>query len=268
MKILALDIGGTKTAYCITNEKADIFEEPKIIQTAQSAEKIAENIQNIIKNHKFDGLAICSAGVVHNNKIIQKPLNLPKGYEKIDFQSLSCGGFVMENDANAAAWCEYKAGAAKGKNNAVILAIGTGVGCGIICDGKLLKGKSGSAGEVSFNISGKDFAKLAKRYELEQTDCFYVKKLAQNSNIKACKVMKKWHENLFKAIKILNDLFDTQIFVLTGSLAKIADYEYLNKKIAANCFGMPPVICPAKYENNAGLKGVALLWADKYANKK
>ena len=55
----------------------------------------------------------------------------------------------VENDANAAAYGEYVAGAAKGSNNAVCITLGTGVGGGIIIDGKIYSG-SNFAGAVSY----------------------------------------------------------------------------------------------------------------------
>ena len=58
----------------------------------------------------------------------------------------------MENDANAAAFAEYKIGAAKGSQSSITVTLGTGVGGGIILDGKILKGKSGAAGEMHFKM--------------------------------------------------------------------------------------------------------------------
>ena len=61
----------------------------------------------------------------------------------------------VENDANSAAWAEYKIGASKGSNVSVMLTLGTGVGGGIIINDKILKGKSGAAGEMHFMMSRK-----------------------------------------------------------------------------------------------------------------
>jgi glucokinase len=58
----------------------------------------------------------------------------------------------LENDANAAAWAEYKLGASKGSNISIMLTLGTGVGGGIIINNKLFKGKSGAAGEMLFKM--------------------------------------------------------------------------------------------------------------------
>jgi glucokinase len=58
----------------------------------------------------------------------------------------------LENDASAAAYGEFVAGAAKGRNSAVIITLGTGVGAGVIIDGKLLRGENFAGGEVGHTV--------------------------------------------------------------------------------------------------------------------
>ena len=55
---------------------------------------------------------------------------------------------VVDNDANAAAFGEYRCGAARGARLAIMITVGTGVGCGIVADGRLLRGAFGGAGEI------------------------------------------------------------------------------------------------------------------------
>jgi len=263
MKILSFDIGGTKIAYALVDERGKIIGEVKKISTPDTAEKIKTTIQTIINSEKFDGLAFATAGVVFNNKLAKKPLNLPSGYENIDFALLANVPVAVENDANAAAWCEYKIGGAQNSKNAIVLALGTGVGCGIICNGKLLKGKSGAAGECRFAISGKDFAKTALEYGLEP-DCFALDDLAKKNNEKAKAVMDKWHKDLFNALGCLNDLFDAEKIVLSGSLSQIVDYTLMQNKIKDFAYGEPPIICKAEDCEFPALIGAALLWFDTY----
>jgi glucokinase len=58
----------------------------------------------------------------------------------------------IENDASAAAYGEFMAGAAKGCNSAVIITLGTGVGAGIIIDGKVLRGENYGGGEIGHTV--------------------------------------------------------------------------------------------------------------------
>jgi len=62
----------------------------------------------------------------------------------------------LENDASAAAYGEFVAGAAKGCNSAVIITLGTGVGAGIIIDGKILRGENFGGGEIGHTVISAD----------------------------------------------------------------------------------------------------------------
>ena len=263
MNILSFDIGGTKTAAAVGNEYGEILGEITKIPTADSAQKIKKDLQEIIDLHKFEGLAFATAGVVYNNKLAKKPLNLPTEFEKIDFSAFANVPVIVENDANASAWCEFKIGAAQDCKNAIILALGTGVGCGIISEGKLLKGKSGAAGECPFKISGTDLAELAREHNIS-TDCFDIYNSAKLKNQTALEVYDIWYRRLGNAICCLNDLFDTQKIVLAGSLAQIIDYEDLQCLVDSASLGEPPVICKTKGHIYPALAGAALLWYDTY----
>ena len=263
MKILSFDIGGTKIAYAAVDEMGNIAGDVKKISTPSSSEKIKSEIGKIVQSEEFDGLAFATAGVVFENKLNQKPLNLPSGYEKIDFSSFGNVPVIVENDANAAAWCEYKLGSAKNCKNAIILALGTGVGCGIVCNGSLLKGKSGAAGECRFAVSGKYLSEQALKHNLEP-DCFVLKTLAEKNNESAATIIRKWENNLFDALCCLNDLFDTEKIVLSGSLSKIANYNLLQEKINKVAFGKSPIICKAHDFAFPAIIGAALLWFDVY----
>lgn len=263
MDILSFDIGGTKIASAIVNEYGESLSEITKIPTADSAQQINDDLQKIIKSQKFDGLAFATAGIVHNNRLIHKPLNMPHGFEKIDFSAFADVPVIMENDANASAWCEYKIGAAQNCENVIVLALGTGVGCGIILEGKLLKGKSGAAGECPFKISGTDLAELANKHNIS-TDCFDIYNAAKLRNPTAMEVYNIWHNRLLEAVCCLNDLFDTQKIVLAGSLAHIVNCDDLQSQIDLASFGEPPIICKTKGHIYSALAGAALLWYDTY----
>ena len=167
-KALAIDIGGTKIFNTIIDESGKILTEVEKSSTPKTAEEIQDTLKNIIKKYEkeVDVIAIATAGDVNlsNNAVIGSTGNLPKGYREIDFSKLSSKRVFLENDANAAAWAEYKLGASKNTTVSILLTLGTGVGGGIIINDKLLKGRDGSAGEVHFKmfIAGK-FEKFYKK---------------------------------------------------------------------------------------------------------
>ena len=123
-KALGIDLGGTKIAVAIVDNKGNIFGNVERFPTPKTKKEIVETLKNIISKYEneVDFFALATAGAVNNEntRVIGSTANLPKGYKDIDFQSLTNKKFFLENDANCAAWAEYKIGASKGCNNSVM----------------------------------------------------------------------------------------------------------------------------------------------------
>jgi glucokinase len=262
-KILAFDIGGSKIAYTLISEKGHIFGAINRMPTPPTSAEIEAIVQSAAQQNTADGLAIATAGVVFNNHLCGKPNNLPAGYENIEFNELTGLPYLIENDANAAAWAEYKCGALQGYEHCALLTLGTDVGCGLILNGDLYRGKSGAAGEVSFAASGTTLAHLAEQNSLNKRDCFEIHNLAQNGDATAKRVYDMWLENLVIALVQLNQILDLEAVALSGSLAQIVDYEKINAKIQQMCRYNPIRVMAETAENNDGLIGAALLFAAK-----
>ncbi len=95
-------------------------------------------------------LGLGVASIVRGNRVAVHGPNLPIG--EVDLvaalQDVGADRVVVENDANAAMWGEWRAGAARGYDHALLLTLGTGVGGGAIVDGRLLRGANGFGGEA------------------------------------------------------------------------------------------------------------------------
>ena len=141
---LAFDIGGTKIYSTLINETGSIISNIEKFSTPKTIEGIKETLKNQISKyeHEVDIIAIATAGAVNNENttVIGSTGNLVQGYYTIDFQGLSNKRVFLENDANAAAWAEYKVGASKGCGISILLTLGTGVGGGVVLDGKIFRG--------------------------------------------------------------------------------------------------------------------------------
>jgi glucokinase len=157
-KVISIDIGGTKISLAVVQNNKIISDVIKV-STPDSAEGILQvilnNIELLLKEYNdIFAVAFATAGAVNleNSKIIGSTGNLPEGYSNLDFSGEIKRKFnlnvFIENDANAAAYAEYKVGSARGYDNSITITLGTGIGGGIIVNGKLLRGKSGSAAEV------------------------------------------------------------------------------------------------------------------------
>jgi len=105
------------------------------------------------------GIGVCTPGLLDVRKgTVVATANL-RGWDKIPITKLIAkemkideNRVVLERDANTALLAEIWVGAARGKENVVMLTLGTGVGGAMFCDGKLLRGSTGAAGELGHQI--------------------------------------------------------------------------------------------------------------------
>lgn len=283
-KALAFDIGGTKIYSTIIDENGTIISEIDKFSTPKSLEEIKSVLRTQIEKHEneVDVIAIATAGAVNNQNtaVIGSTGNLPNGYNTIDFQSLSDKRVFLENDANAAAWAEYKIGASKGTSVSVLLTLGTGVGGGIIINDNLLKGKSGAAGEMHFKMypdkrrkctcGGWDCFEIyasgtALKIDAEEmlndknVTTYDVIEGVKNGDCKMVEVLNRWQNDITTGIKGLADIFDPDCVVLSGSMAQFVDVKKVEEEVNSDIVTPPTSIRLATAGNYAGMIGVALL---------
>ncbi len=292
-KVLSFDIGGTKIAYAVVDGEGRFSNEVIKVSTPKTAAGIAELLKTTAKGleAEIDGVAVSTAGAVNHEgtRITSHTGNLPEGYNQTDFTALSTRPVLVENDANSAGWAEFSLGAAKGCRNAVILTLGTGVGAGIIVDGRLLKGKSGAAGEMHFPIdsgrkricngcgmydcfesfaSGTGLNTNAREYMGPESTSYDVIRGLKEGDHQARAAFDKWQDYLVKGLIMLANIFDPEVIVLSGSMAKFVEYDKVNAAANAKILTQPFALKEAVFENNAGIIGAALLLIDKLQNKK
>ena len=149
MKI-GIDIGGTKCAVVLGDEK-QIYQKIKFPTT-----NCEETLENIIRSVKEigagDAIGISCGGPLDITQgWILSPPNLPDWHRvpilEILSQKFNVPAYLC-NDANACALAEWKYGAGQGTKNMVFLTFGTGLGAGLILNGRLYNGTNGMAGEV------------------------------------------------------------------------------------------------------------------------
>jgi glucokinase len=162
--LLGFDIGGTKCAVVIGNATGDgpmeIIDKVILPTTQPPYEMIAALFiaaEELLAKHRIlntdlHGIGISCGGPLSSKKgLILSPPNLP-GWDNIPMVDLTEARFgkkaLLQNDANACAVAEWKYGAGKGYDNIIFLTFGTGMGAGLILDGRLYSGTSDFAGEV------------------------------------------------------------------------------------------------------------------------
>lgn len=161
--VVGIDIGGTKTAVILGDNDVNIIDRIEYPtknfdkQPLKMIDKIVETIHTIfkannVKPEEVGSIGISSGGPLDIERgIILSPPNLP-GWDEVPIVDMLSKEFgipvYLENDANAGALAEWKFGCGIGCKNLIFLTFGTGMGAGLILDGKLYRGSNGMAGEV------------------------------------------------------------------------------------------------------------------------
>lgn len=162
-KIFAgVDIGGTKTAVVLSCRPPAILDRIEFPTKPEEGPdtilvRIVDSIRTLLSSHQLNVSDLAAIGVSCGSPldrirgIIQQPPNLPT-WKDVRIKQLLEREFGvqcnLENDANAGALAEHRYGAAQGSQNMVFLTMGTGIGAGLIVNGRLYRGTSDLAGEI------------------------------------------------------------------------------------------------------------------------
>lgn len=150
---IGVDIGGTKIAAGVVDEEGTILDTSQV-PTPETPEGVIDAIANAVQavsaGCDVHAVGIGAAGYVDNKRatVLFAP-NINWRHEALKDKVEQRVGLpvAVENDANAAAWGEYRFGAGQGHDDVVCVTLGTGLGGGIIIGGKLYRGRFGIAGE-------------------------------------------------------------------------------------------------------------------------
>ena len=306
-----IDIGGTKCAVILgSREKRDeektnilqkkIFHTKNINKPDGMIELFIDTIKDMqkefdISSEKVAGIGISCGGPLNSKeRIILNPPNLP-GWVNIPIGKIIEKRLglpvILENDANACAVAEWKYGAGRGFKNIVFLTFGTGLGAGLILDGKLYRGTSDMAGEVghirltecgpvgfgkmgSFEgyCSGGGIEQVAHMMVLEQLQRGVFPKLYTEKNPLNAKNIAEAAEKgdnlaseiyavsgkyLGKGLAVIVDILNPEIIII-GSIFERSRYllwPYAEKEFSKESLEMSRKVCrivPSKLGNNIG----------------
>ena len=256
--ILGLDIGGTKCAVVLGDERLRVYDrlafptgpERGLKKTLGELFSTVDEIlhRNGLTHRSIRRAGISCGGPLDSKKgLILSPPNLP-GWNKVPLvrmvrKKLGCQ-VRLENDANACALAEWKLGAGRGCRNMVFLTFGTGLGAGLILDGRLYRGTNDMAGEAghlrlaedgplgygkkgSFEgfCSGGGIARLAQeeaarfggasrdRQRITAKDVF---EAARRGDKTACRILQTSGRYLGMGLSILIDLLNPERIIVGG----------------------------------------------------
>lgn len=163
---IGIDLGGTNIAAAIVNENGDILRSKSVpCRAAEGRDYLQTQIRTLAKdilseaNLTFSDINSIGMGVPGTTNQEDKSLYHASNLAILDgtkmkdiFPDFPEERLFIENDANAAALGEVVAGCAKGCKDVVMLTLGTGVGSGIIINGKIYGGCNGAAGEAGHMV--------------------------------------------------------------------------------------------------------------------
>lgn len=188
---------------------------------------------------------------------------------------------VLENDAKAAALAEAHLGAARGTESSIYVTVSTGIGAGIVLNGRIWRGRHGIAGEIGHitalpggPVSGAGLdgaleavasgtaiardASFALNRDVSTAEAF---QLAQQGHPAARRVVAQAMRHIGIALADLQKTIDPEVFVLGGGVASVGDYFFHGVQAAADEYaqGFASVtIRRAQLGTNAGVIGAAL----------
>lgn len=157
---IGIDVGGTNTKFGIVNNKGEILKElvrPSFSQDGPDVviKNLVDGIKELIDKKSLDqfrGVGIGIPGKANKERDAVSSLPNFKGWEYVELKKIMKKklniDIRIDNDANCAALGELYFGIGKRIKSFIMVTLGTGVGAGIILDGKIIRGESGGAGEL------------------------------------------------------------------------------------------------------------------------
>ena len=312
LPVLAIDLGGTKIISALVSPDGQLLAKERSLTLADEGQASVINrlllaIDHLLKlknidSSQLDSISIAAAGGIDIKKgLVTSSPHLP-GWHNVPLRDIvrdkyQVGTFLL-NDASAAALGEHRFGAGRGVDNLVLLSIGTGIGGGIIIDGRLYHGPSGSAGEfghttIDINgpkcacgnvgcletlVSGTAMARETKRRiaqgersslvemvggKIEEITAEEIDAAARGGDSLALDIITEAANYLGVGLVNLVNIFNPEMIIIGGAVAKLGDLlldpaRRLVKERAFPISAQAVRIVPAQLGDEAGLRGAAV----------
>ncbi|MDD7740528.1 MAG: ROK family glucokinase [Fusicatenibacter sp.] len=310
--VFGIDVGGTTVKCGLFQTDGALLEKWEIpTRTENSGEAIlpdiAESVKAKIAEKQLDPAEIAGVGIdvpgpVNEEGVLSIAVNLNWKDKDIvkELSGLLDGMRVKAaNDANAAALGEMWAGGGKGTRNLIMVTLGTGVGGGIIVDGKIVAGAHGAGGEIGHACvdpeeetacncgnhgcleqmaSATGIARLAKKYLANNDTPSSLRSRGDSISAKAVfdalkegdqaasEIVEEFSEYLGNALAIFSCVIDPEVIVIGGGVSKAGQIlidgvkKYYQRDAFVPCKETPIVL--AGLGNDAGIYGAARMLLD------
>jgi glucokinase len=257
-RVLGLDVGGTKMAAGVVG--ADGGLEGFVVAPTDASRGPRDGLERLfalgrsaltasgVDAEEIAGIGIgCGGPLDPERGVLIAPLHLP-GWTDVPIGALAASAFVrpavLENDATAAAAGEHRYGAGRGTRNMVYLTVSTGIGGGVVIDGRLFRGSTGNGGELGHvtvdwhgrrcrgcgrlgcleaYASGTSIAERAREAGMEVATSADVAAEARNGDAVATRVWDETCEALACGVTSLVNLFEPELVVIGGGVSRAGE---------------------------------------------
>ncbi|MBW2983762.1 ROK family protein [Candidatus Woesearchaeota archaeon] len=282
--IIGVDVGGTNIRAAVVSNGKIISKIKTKTEPKKGQKAVLRKVVDIIESFPSKNIAGIGLGVPGmidaKNGIVKYSPNLP--LKNVNIKKLIEKEFkkpvFVDNDANCFTLAETKYGAAKNKENVIGLTLGTGVGSGILIDGKLYHGRGSAAelGHTTINFNGpkskcgnngcvENYVSI--RGILNRVKGLYIKnprelfELAEQRNKKALKLWQDTGFYLGVAVANFANIFDPDAIVIGGNIAKAWKFfsKEMNTTIKKRALVKNVKVIRSKLGEDAGILGAASL---------
>jgi glucokinase len=308
---VGVDIGGTKINAAVVIPSAtgeencwhSLLNAPTPAEPQAFMETLVRMIEQLKAEHAVSAVGIATAGVVDSiqGQILGSTGNMPALTQLRNLKERLEAAVQMpvhiENDANAAAYGEWCYGAARGARNMFAITLGTGVGMGIVFDGKMYRGSHYYAGEgghiaISYHRERKctcgrwdcweafasgtglqTTAELAVEASTETAQTEFKAKYCTDGEVTTYaviaawrdgnhigqQIIDDWHNHIAVGLGSLINVMDPDVIVVGGGLAQFVDFDLLLERTRERSMSANFNLAPATLGNYAGIVGAAYL---------
>jgi len=289
---IGLDVGGTKIAAGVVDGRGRIERRVERRTPTESQDELLATLDEIVEQLLVEGVAAIGFGMPSTidqraGRVVSS-VHVPLG--DFDFRDRMAERFslpvALDNDANAAAIAEWKVGAGHGSSHMIMLTLGTGVGGGLILDGKPYRGFVGAGAEIGHMVleyggercsgncnghghleqvaSGSAADRAAERILGPGTSGRELVGAAREGNEEARAAIAEIGRKLGAAIGSLVNIFDPEVVVLGGGFSQARDLFLEPALESMREEALPPGrdrvrVVPALLGPDAGLVGAAFV---------
>ena len=293
-RVIGVDLGGTKILAGVVAGDGAVEHHRETMTPLESQDELLAGLEDAVQELLDDRVLALGFGVPsridRESGRLQGSVNIPLG--ELDLRARMEERFelpvAVENDANAATYGEFRAGAGRDVETMVMLTLGTGVGGGVVIDGGLYRGWAefghmviefdgvpcqGSCtgrGHLEAYVSGTAATRVAQEAFGPAVDSHRLVRLAREGDERAVELLTGIGRRLGAGIGSLVNIFDPELVVIGGGFAAAADFLFEPAREVMQREALAPEsdrvrIVRAELGTTAGLIGAGLLAFDAAA---